>query len=159
MYFLGREDRQVKIRGYRVELGEIERAILAASGKELGGVVCVPFEATPGAGAVVVAYIVMKNATKAEEDALVAQVRAAVRTQLPTYMVPAYFTFLDRFPLNRNDKIDLAALPKPDPTQQHAVAAATVPLSNDLERRLVSVFAGVLNVKEESIGAGACPAH
>jgi amino acid adenylation domain-containing protein len=55
------------------------------------------------------------------------ELRALLRRQLPDFMVPAHFAFLDRLPLSANGKVDRAALPrsaaKPDRPDAAAGAA------------------------------------
>jgi amino acid adenylation domain-containing protein len=103
VYFLGRADSQIKSRGHRIELGEIETAMnaldvvkeCAVVGVETGG-----FEGT----AICCAY------TAADESTTPVQLRAALRTHLPGYMIPSRWLFRDELPKNVNGKIDRRAL-------------------------------------------------
>ncbi|MEU9119881.1 AMP-binding protein [Streptomyces sp. NPDC048506] len=96
---LGRRDQQVQVHGYRVELGEVEAALRALPGVVDAAVLA---RTTPGGLELAAAYTGMPGAA---ED-----LRAALRDRLPAYMVPAVLTGLDSLPLNRNGKVDRAAL-------------------------------------------------
>lgn len=102
--FLGRMDRQLKIHGNRVELSEIERVL----------------ERHP---ALKEAFVMPRDV--AGEQKLVAYVttRQPIDSQalssylqqlLPAYCIPAAFVSLAHFPLNKNGKRDIHALPEPD---------------------------------------------
>ncbi len=105
--WLGRLDDQVKIRGHRVEPGEVEHVLLGQP--DIWQAVVV----TDQAGAGLVAYVVPDgNAVDG------AEVRGRLRRTLPEYMIPSAFVVLATRPLNRNGKVDRAALP---------ATAATVP--------------------------------
>lgn len=54
-----------------------------------------------------VAYCVGQKPTSADE------LRQALAGQLPDYMVPALFMFLEALPLTPNGKVDKRALPAP----------------------------------------------
>lgn len=101
--FLGRGDSQVKIRGHRIELAEIENAITRQP--HIGQ--CVLVANQDGGATRLVAYCVAQQATRADE------LRQALAGQLPDYMVPALFVFLDALPLTPNGKVDKRALPAP----------------------------------------------
>lgn len=100
--FLGRLDRQVKVRGYRVELGEIEHVILQQPGVEQAAVKQWPLSEGETR---LVAYCcgVMKEGC--------IQVQAALQHQLPHYMQPDQWVWLEKLPLTASGKIDYAALP------------------------------------------------
>ena len=115
--YLGRIDLQVKIRGHRIELGEIETALRAHPEVHACAVVAAPGHPDPR----LVGYL-MPHATLSDQpdaadeahnniDTLEARVRAALRTQLPEYMIPTAFMCLDALPLTPSGKIDRRALP------------------------------------------------
>jgi amino acid adenylation domain-containing protein len=138
--FLGRVDDQVKVRGHRIELGEVVAALRAVPGVA-DAVVLPDGEAHERR---LVGWLVPAA------DALdVATVRAALRDSLPDYMVPVAFTVLDRLPLNRNGKVDRAALPRPSttPAAEWALVAPRTPT----ERAVAQVWAGVLGLEQVGV--------
>ncbi|MDG9931285.1 amino acid adenylation domain-containing protein [Pseudomonas sp. GD04042] len=137
--YLGRVDHQVKIRGLRIELGEIEVKLRALPAIREAVVLAVD---GPG-GQQLAAYLVAES-SPADAQALRGRLRDALRAELPDYMVPSHFLFLDRLPLNPNGKLDRKALPQPDASlhQQAYVAPRT-----ELEERLVAIWAEVLKVE------------
>ncbi|WP_437681742.1 amino acid adenylation domain-containing protein [Sorangium sp. So ce131] len=100
--FLGRIDTQVKLRGLRIELGEIE-AVLRAHAGVREAVVVVRQER-------LAAYVVPADPQAAPAAAAL---REHLRAQLPEYMVPSAFTFLEALPLTSSRKVDRKALPAP----------------------------------------------
>ncbi|MFB6891499.1 amino acid adenylation domain-containing protein [Kitasatospora sp. NPDC056327] len=140
--FLGRIDHQVKIRGFRVEIGEVE-AELTARPEVREAVVVARGE---GAARSLAGYLVPADPAAAPDPG---ELRAALRTRLPDYMVPAALVVLDALPLNANGKVDRAALPEP-------VAAQPVPggggaPTTDTEHTVAGVYRQVLETGE--IGA------
>jgi acyl carrier protein len=103
--FLGRNDFQVKIRGFRIELAEIEARLEQQPGVQQA--VVVAREVQPGDQRLI-AYI----AAKPEELPTAGMLHSALETQLPDYMLPSHFVFLDALPLTANGKIDRKALPE-----------------------------------------------
>lgn len=99
--FLGRKDGQVKIRGYRIELGEIEVALLKHPGVETGAVRVVEIDQQNTICAYLVGNVDIGN------------LRAALRAELPEYMIPANFVKLVTLPLTPSGKIDYKNLPMP----------------------------------------------
>ncbi|MCK7622619.1 AMP-binding protein [Streptomyces sp. RS10V-4] len=98
---LGRDDQQIQVHGYRVELGEVEAALRALPGVLDAAVLPVP---TPGGTELAAAYTADGPPPAPDE------LRTALRGRLPAYMVPAALTALPALPLNRNGKLDRAAL-------------------------------------------------
>ncbi len=121
LVFLGRRDAQVKLRGYRIELGEIEAAARAVAGVEdaLARVWPDPER---------LVLWVRGDATA---------VLAALREQLPAYMVPAQVLAVEAWPLSANGKVDVAKLPVPDAV---AGEAKVLPLQTDAERVVAEVW-------------------
>ncbi|WP_026144890.1 Pls/PosA family non-ribosomal peptide synthetase [Pseudomonas asplenii] len=101
---LGRADDQVKIRGFRVELGEIEALLAQQPGV---GTVAVLLRKDNGMDQLV-AYLVPDHSQ--DEGSLAPQLRQALQVQLPPYMVPGRFEFLDSMPRLTSGKIDRKAL-------------------------------------------------
>jgi hypothetical protein len=134
---LGRKDFMVKIRGYRVELGEIERALLTHPGIKEAAVVA--WEREPGDMSLV-AYMVSREGYKLPVD----QAAAFLKGQVPDYMVPTAFMFMDSLPLI-NGKLDRRALPKPD-GKRPELSSAYEPPANEIERSLTTIWTKVLAI-------------
>ncbi len=98
--YIGRRDNQVQLRGYRIELGEIEGALLKYPGIATA-LVLLRGESEKH----LCAYYVSEE--RMDPQAL----RASLARVLPPYMVPSFFIFLEKLPLNHNGKIDLDRLP------------------------------------------------
>src|SRR5579864_9213663 len=101
--FLGRVDEQVKIRGYRIELGEIETALHQHA--DVRRAVVVVQEDVPGTKHLV-AYVTPSATGTVTTPCL----RKYLAENLPDFMVPAHFVFLEDFPLTPAGKIDRQAL-------------------------------------------------
>ncbi len=104
--YLGRVDNQVKVRGYRIELGEIEAKLAEHPAVKASAVLA--REDTPG-NKQLVAYVVLHG----HGDFTAGDLRSALRNELPEYMLPARFVFLEAMPLTSNGKVDRRALPAP----------------------------------------------
>jgi amino acid adenylation domain-containing protein len=132
--FLGRLDRQLKWRGYRIEPGEIEAA-LARQGAVRNAAVVLQGER-------LAAYVV-------GEAAALPELRAALAAELPAYMLPSAFVFLDRLPLSAHGKLDLRALPLPHATPA-SIASIESPASlapgSPVEEVLAAIWSAVLGV-------------
>ncbi|MGW8960046.1 amino acid adenylation domain-containing protein, partial [Paenibacillus sp. NPDC055715] len=100
--FIGRIDNQAKIRGYRIETGEVEVKLLSVGGVKEA--VVVVREDQEGQKALCAYYT-------AEEGLTAADLKRAIASELPGYMIPSYFVELERLPLTPNGKIDRKALP------------------------------------------------
>ncbi|MET0395932.1 MAG: non-ribosomal peptide synthetase, partial [Longimicrobiaceae bacterium] len=144
--FIGRVDQQVKIRGFRVEPGEVEAVLARQPGVEEAAVVAREDAASGAPGQLrLVAYVVPRAGVPQPVSAL----RAALRAELPPYMVPAAWVTLDALPLTRNGKIDRRALPAPEAAGavREGPAAEAVPRT-DAERVIAEAWREVLGVDE-----------
>ena len=72
--------------------------------------------------------------------------------QLPTYAVPSAIVPLEKFPLNKNGKLDRPALPPPVILSQTTNDSRLQP-SSQLEKLVRSVWAEILSISEEGIGS------
>ncbi|UXY15522.1 amino acid adenylation domain-containing protein [Chitiniphilus purpureus] len=130
--YLGRIDHQVKIRGLRIELGEVEAQLLAQPGVREAVVVAREGPGGPG----LAAYVCPAGLD-------VAQLKAALGTVLPDYMVPGTLTLLEALPLNANGKVDRKALPAPQGVARGDYAAP----QGEVEVLLAGIWAEVLGLE------------
>jgi amino acid adenylation domain-containing protein len=137
--FLGRADYQVKLRGHRIEPGEIEALLEKSAG--IRQAVIVMREDREG-DARLVAYMVADGVAPNT-----AALRAALAAQLPDYMVPSAFVFLDALPLTDNGKIDRKALLKlPPPAKSHSAPTAAGEPANETERIVARAWQEALGI-------------
>jgi len=141
--FMGRVDDQVKIRGFRIEPDEITSA-LSEHPSVLQSVV-VARELADGEKSLV-AYIVQAPGALASESEL----KAALRTRLPDYMVPATFVQLDSLPLSPNGKVDRAALPGPTAANTLRDDQFVAPRT-PVEERIAGILAPLLGLEQVGI--------
>ncbi|MCP4147647.1 MAG: hypothetical protein GY757_07845, partial [bacterium] len=140
--FLGRIDHQVKIRGYRVELGEIEAGILTHP--EIKDVV-VSGRQTKDGDNILCAYYVQAGKKETEPE-----LRRHLAREMPAYMIPGYFIKLEKIPLTINGKADRKALVRVQITKHQTPAKQ--PPRNNIERKLVRIWAQILGTQKETIG-------
>ncbi|MCP5015771.1 MAG: amino acid adenylation domain-containing protein [Ketobacter sp.] len=134
--FLGRMDDQVKIRGYRIELRAVETVL--RQHPQLASAAVVAKKDIYGRFQLV-AYIIPKSKPAPTAAAL----RHHLQNQLPTYMTPAAFLPLDRFPLTLSGKIDRQALPTPAALRPHLDHDIVLP-STSHEQKLVALWEDLL---------------
>ncbi|MDD0974695.1 non-ribosomal peptide synthetase [Pseudomonas fontis] len=141
--YVGRIDHQVKIRGYRIELGEIE-ARLHEQAEVRDAAVGVQEGVN---GKHLVGYLVAADA-QADTGVLLDLVKQRLRAELPEYMVPLHWAWLQALPHNANGKMDRKALPAIEIGQLQS-QAYLAPRS-ELEETLAGIWADVL--KAERVG-------
>ncbi|MFL1387566.1 non-ribosomal peptide synthetase [Pseudomonas tritici] len=142
--YVGRVDHQVKIRGYRIELGEIEARLHeqpevrdAAVGVQEGV-----------NGKHLVGYLVAADEALNPSERL-DRIKQRLRAELPEYMVPLHWLWLDRLPLNANGKLDRKALPALEIGQLHNQDYLAP--RNELESTLAAIWAEVLKVERVGV--------
>ena len=134
MEYLGRTDFQVNLNGYRIELGEIQSDLLS---HKLIKDACVVVINLNGHDLLSAYYV-------SEYD--IPDLDLYLSNNLPSYMIPHYFTRLDHIPLTINGKVDKSALPLPQAHSKEYIAP-----KNQLEKTIQDVFSIVLGL-ENKIG-------
>ena len=135
----GRLSTMVKINGNRVEPGEIEAAMRRIPGIRNAAVRDFQGERQQN---FLCAYYVGDGEVSEET------IRNSLEQVLPHYMIPAFFTRLDRIPLNPNGKVDRFALPKPD---VNAKARPYTAPETPEEEAICKAFGKILHV--DKVGA------
>lgn len=137
--YIGRNDNQVKIRGFRVEIGEIEKEILACG--NISKVLVMPID--------------NKNMTKSLVGFMETsvpnyfpEVISKLKEKLTPYMIPKLYQF-ENFPLNDNGKIDRKKLLE---KIRHLTENKEIILpKNDLQKEIYDILCGLLNRSDISI--------
>jgi amino acid adenylation domain-containing protein len=130
LVFMGRKDTQVKVRGNSVDINEIVDALQRIPGVAQAAVT----SETNSRGALLLAYVVPAASKRCTSDML----RAELRAQLPEYMIPSGFTFLDTIPLSSHGKIDFESLHQLSAPED--VRAEFEPPTTDSERLLCRIW-------------------
>jgi D-alanine--poly(phosphoribitol) ligase subunit 1 len=103
LFFEGRLDFQIKLHGYRIELGDIEANIHKLP--DVQDAVVLPVKRGDRAE-YLVAFAILRSRRRETEFDLSQRLRQELAAQLPEYMVPRRFVFLDEFPTTPNGKVD-----------------------------------------------------
>jgi amino acid adenylation domain-containing protein len=101
--YVGRRDRMVKRRGYRIELGEIERGLYQHPAIGEAAVISVPDQS---AGVRIIAYLSAGTPVRPT----IIELKTFCAGNLPAYMSPDVFRFLEKLPRTSTDKIDYQGL-------------------------------------------------
>ncbi|MGH9822405.1 MAG: condensation domain-containing protein, partial [Blastocatellia bacterium] len=141
--FLGRVDRQTKIRGFRIELGEVEAALALHPGVQKA-VVSVRGD-RPGVRQLV-SHIETHDGWRADSEEL----STHLKTQLPAYMVPSEWVFMDALPILPNGKVDRRALPAPEIRPRESERQLIAP-RDAAERSLARIWSEVLDLERIGI--------
>ncbi len=140
--YLGRLDRQIKLRGYRIEPGEIEHALSRHAGVAEAVVVV----DQPGRHGRLTAHVVRTSAGAAQEpQTLIENLRHALAAELPAYMVPVAYTFLDAVPRLVNGKVDYRALPQ---SQSLVAQPSYTPPQTETETAIAGLWGELLGVAQ-----------
>lgn len=142
--YIGRNDTQVKVRGFRVELNEIEAKLCNYPG--IKQAVVLPQEQNTGLGISQV-FLIAYYVSHAELDENV--ILEHLSEELPDYMLPSLFIYLEHLPLTDNGKLDVRALPSANIATK--IDAYVAP-RNDLEKKICALYADALNLSLDKVG-------
>ncbi len=141
--FGGRIDHQIKISGYRVELGEIEQQLMMQPAISQASVVdCINSQGTK----YLTAFIVRESGLSE------AEIKKALGENLPYYMIPSSFHFLEELPSTSNGKVDRKALLQLEENSFTKPQSITSPkrtekISSDIEERLTQIWKDILSLE------------
>jgi amino acid adenylation domain-containing protein len=147
--YLGRADQQVKLRGVRVEPGEVEAVLRRHPDVRTAVVVARHaaghFVQNGSADALVACVVTMTPAREEQQRAKIrADLRTLLRAELPAYMAPASFIFLDSLPLLPNGKLDRSALQQLDGAADYDDAGGAVLPRTALEDVIAGIWQALL---------------
>ncbi|WFU52025.1 non-ribosomal peptide synthetase [Sinorhizobium terangae] len=152
---LGRRDRQIKIRGHRIELGEIESRLCAHP------LVSAAVAIAPANESVKLTARDITNTGRetgprrilayvsAPAELSEGELRSFAAETLPGYMLPERIIRVERMPITRNGKVDLALLPDPTTVRPELLSPPEQP-KTELENTLRDIWSSVLRI--EGIG-------
>jgi amino acid adenylation domain-containing protein len=142
--FVARGERLLKVRGFRVDPGEVEDAI-GDHPAVAGSAVTVAHDER-GTDRLVAHVVPAGSAVPS-----LTELRAALASKLPSYMLPSRLVVVDALPTTASGKVDRRALvdspsPRPRPVP-HVLARPR----NRLERRIVKLWRKVLDVESVAV--------
>jgi len=136
--YIGRIDDQVQLMGFRIEPGEIESKLVKFDGIKESAVAV----REKGEEKFLVAYYVSSDEISSSV------LRNYLLDKLPEHMMPSYYVHMQQLPLTYNGKIDKKSLPPP---RIELVEEYERPI-NEVQARLVAIWADVLGLEESKIG-------
>ncbi len=136
--FVGRMDDQVKVRGFRIELTEVESVIREYPG--ITDATVQAFEDERTGEKFIAAYVVSGDTV--DEG----QLKEFIRERKPAYMVPSVTMQIDAIPLNRNQKVDRKALPRPERKHEDYTQPG-----NEVQQRIYDAVAEALGHRDFGI--------
>nr|WP_276615876.1 non-ribosomal peptide synthetase [Streptomyces tendae] len=139
--FVGRVDRQVKVQGFRVEPGSVEAAL--AQQPEVAQAVVVAEPDRDGRPQLV-GHVVAADPDAADDLGTV--LRRRLRELLPAYSVPHVVLVRSELPLNRNGKVDHAALATHGRTVRN-IGTVYVPPTDELQHDIAELWADLLDTQ------------
>ena len=141
--YLGRTDQQIKLRGQRIELGEIETALVAHPAiKSVAVLLRSDDEAEP----CLCAYVEGVEGVPLAADDL----RAFLKSELPSSMIPAAFVFVPSMPTTTSGKLDRRRLAEMAPSAPETDARFEAPRTA-LELVIAKLWKETLGVAKVSV--------
>lgn len=138
--YLGRLDNQVKFRGFRIELDEISARIEKCYNISRAMVI---LNDDKKAGKYLTCYYTTKDGLSLNDKSLIKE----IGQNLPEYMIPRFFTFLKKFSLNNNGKINKAELRLMNVNREDALFVSPDTVE---EHQLLAIWKDIL--KNEHLG-------
>jgi amino acid adenylation domain-containing protein len=138
--FAGRIDHQIKLGSYRIEPGEIE-SVIQQFPRVLEALV---LHERIGENKYLIAYVARGDYQISAKD-----LQDYLRDNLPTYMIPQRFLFVERFPKTINGKVDRTALPSAEQAETVQQREGDREL-DDFEKQIAEMWQDVLQIR--SIG-------
>ncbi len=139
----GRKDNMVKVRGYRVQLEAIETTLNSLA--SIAEAVVIARETSSGEKQLVAYYTTTVSPPPTTSD-----LRNALLTHLPDFMIPARFVRLETLPRNATGKLDRTGLPQPGVTRPDLETPFVAP-RNELEAQIADIWAEELALDEVGI--------
>ena len=135
MHVYGRLDNQIKLHGLRIELGEIESVISKHGAiKDVSVIV-----RNINDNDYLCAYYTLKDEYNNNYNIDIDELKSNLEENLVYYMVPTFFTKLDKFPRTPNDKIDTRNLPEPEINTDNYISPR-----NEKEQELWNIISNIL---------------
>ena len=159
--YIGRKDVQVKINGQRVELEEVEHWVLQfTDAKQAIAEIILSLERDASPILVAFLQIGSKEPTTANESVSVLSISTAVKDKLaehlPAHMIPAVFFSIHQMPMSHTGKTDrnkLREIGSSFPVVHIDGRGPKAKPTSDSERQMQAIWAKVLGIKADVIGA------
>ncbi|WP_434526865.1 amino acid adenylation domain-containing protein [Photorhabdus asymbiotica] len=136
LVFVGRRDNEVKIRGLRINLSQIELCLTQMDDVQVAYVR--PDKQLGQEG--LVAYVQLVTSHPEDVATVTTHIRAHLSRALPAYMIPNTIVIVDKVPLTRNGKVNVAAL-----TEQYAISEPAIfAYSTPMEYEVGQIYQSVL---------------
>ena len=137
--YIGRKDFRTKIRGIRVELEEVESAIVRHPSVQEA--VVIDRRDGESEDSRLITYLVVKP----ERNLGSTELRAFLKGELPDYMLPSSYVFLEALPLTPNGKVDRKAI-----LHNYPVVALKQPYvapRNSVESQLATIWETIFKLQ------------
>ncbi len=143
---LGREDGQIKINGYRIEISDIEAALEQISFIQNAALVPIHEHSALGAA------VTLTEGTHLENEVAIKDIKKALETKLPPYMIPELIRVFEKLPLSANGKINRKKLIQDLGQGTSHSEVQEKPLDTKIEQDLLEIWSAVL--KHSNISRG-----
>ncbi|MDB2555972.1 amino acid adenylation domain-containing protein [Flavobacteriaceae bacterium] len=134
----GRKDNQIILRGYRIELNEIKTILEEYSNIRSFELIFADSENSEEQQ--IVLFIIPKDSTYDE-----LHLRKFLKLHLPSFMIPSRIFKLEKFPINRNGKIDKNALLKFK--EDYTDSSISIKDNSKEKNQLIQIWEEILRIK------------